>query len=101
MTYTEAQSVKADAGSAMLGDGAIDIDGKKNNYSGLWTTADVAREIQVSTRTVANWRTSRKVPSLKIGRAVRFVPEHVLRALNAFEVKAIEPVRSRINKEGK
>ena len=72
----------------MVGDGAIYIDGKQN-YTGLWTTEDVAREIQISTRCVANWRTSRRLPFLKIGRSVRFVPEKVLCALRAFEVKAI------------
>jgi len=67
----------------------VTIDSNKIIQRGFWTAQDVAREAQVCERTVANWRTSRRIPFVKIGRSVRFVPENVCRALAAFEVKSI------------
>jgi excisionase family DNA binding protein len=55
----------------------------------LWTREDVANQYQVSVRTVGGWVASRRVPFLRIGRAVRFRPEAVEKALSKFEIKAV------------
>jgi len=48
----------------------------------------LARAINVSSRTVSNWQSSGKIPFLKPSqRCVRFVLPDVLRALQRFEVK--------------
>lgn len=58
-------------------------------HAAVWTRDDVARHYRVSVRTVGNWIAERRIPTLKIGKAVRFRPDSVERALNKFEVKAV------------
>jgi excisionase family DNA binding protein len=55
----------------------------------VWTRHDVATAYQVSLRTVGQWIFERRIPYIKLGRAVRFRPDAVERALNKFEVKAV------------
>jgi excisionase family DNA binding protein len=55
----------------------------------LWTREDVANHYRVSIRTVGEWIAARRIPFLRIGRAVRFRPESVEKALEKFEVKAV------------
>ena len=43
----------------------------------LWTTADVARYLNVSQTTVRTWQLGRKLPFIKIGGTVRFVPREM------------------------
>ena len=53
----------------------------------LWKKSDVAAAAKVSSLTVDNWTATRRVPFLKIGHTVRFVPEAVMAALGRFEFK--------------
>ena len=53
----------------------------------LWTREDVSRNCQVSVRTVAAWVADRRIPAIKLGRAVRFRPDAVMRALQKFEIR--------------
>lgn len=60
-----------------------------SSHPNIWTRFDVASTYQVSPRTVGKWIAERRIPVLKIGRAVRFRPEAVAKALEKFEVKAV------------
>jgi excisionase family DNA binding protein len=55
----------------------------------VWTRHDVAQTYRVSLRTVGQWVAERRIPAMKLGRAVRFRPDAVARALEKFEVKAV------------
>ncbi|MDQ3573451.1 MAG: helix-turn-helix domain-containing protein [Actinomycetota bacterium] len=43
----------------------------------LWTTGDVARFLSVSQATVRSWQQGHRIPFLKIGGTIRFVPEEI------------------------
>jgi excisionase family DNA binding protein len=43
----------------------------------LWTASDVAEFLAISERTVRAWQLDHKLPFLKIGGTVRFVPSEV------------------------
>ena len=58
-------------------------------HAPLWTREDVSRTYRVSVRTVGNWIAERRIPVLKLGKAVRFRPDAVAKALEKFEVKAV------------
>lgn len=52
----------------------------------LWTTDDVARELQVSTDTIAKWRSKRQgPPAVKLGSLVRYRPADVAAWVDALE----------------
>ena len=55
----------------------------------VWTRHDIANNYRVSLRTVGQWIAERRIPTLKLGRAVRFRPDAVAKALEKFEVKAV------------
>jgi excisionase family DNA binding protein len=55
----------------------------------VWTRNDVAQNCRVSLRTVGQWIAERRIPYIKLGRAVRFRPDAVAKALEKFEVKAV------------
>jgi excisionase family DNA binding protein len=55
----------------------------------VWTREDVAKNYQVSVRTVGEWIAYRRIPTIRIGRTVRFRPDAVAKALEKFEVKAV------------
>ena len=48
----------------------------------------LAELLGVSERTIRNWRASRIIPFIKVGRVILFDPEAVERALLKFERKA-------------
>jgi len=56
---------------------------------GLLCKTDIARNCKVSTRTVDHWLRQRKIPAIKIGRAIRFRWSAVEAALIKFERKAV------------
>ena len=43
----------------------------------LWTTEDVALYLRVSEATVRSWQQCRRLPFVKIGGTVRFVPAEI------------------------
>lgn len=45
----------------------------------LWTADDVARFLSVSATTVRAWQQAHRLPFIKIGGTVRFVPEDIRR----------------------
>lgn len=45
----------------------------------LWTIGDVAAYLQVSAHTVRKWHERGRIPSMKVGRGVRFDPSAVRR----------------------
>ena len=53
--------------------------------SGLMTTKELARFLKFSARHISNLVRSRRIPRIKIGHAVRFDPEAVLRAMDRYE----------------
>lgn len=55
----------------------------------LWTREDVSRHCQVSLRTVTQWIAERRIPAIKLGRAVRFRPDAVMKALQKFEIREV------------
>jgi excisionase family DNA binding protein len=56
----------------------------------LATTEDVARHCHVSKRTVQAWSYNKIIPSLKIGRLVRFRLKDVERALNRHRIEEVK-----------
>jgi excisionase family DNA binding protein len=56
----------------------------------LATTEDVARHCRVSKRTVQAWYYNKIIPSLKIGRLVRFRLKDVERALNRHTIQEVK-----------
>jgi excisionase family DNA binding protein len=53
--------------------------------AGFIDQAELLRRLPVSRRTIQNWRTSGKIPSIKIGRRVLFCWENVAEALRRLE----------------
>jgi excisionase family DNA binding protein len=49
----------------------------------------LARALNVGRTTIENWTHSRRIPSLKLGRVLRYDLKKVLAALEAYERKAI------------
>ena len=49
----------------------------------------MAGELNVTPRTLRNWRYLRIVPCTKIGHVIRYDPEAVFKALKAYERKAL------------
>ncbi len=43
----------------------------------LWTTEDVARFLSVSQTTVRSWQQGHRVPFVKIGGTIRFIPADI------------------------
>lgn len=59
-----------------------------NNYPTLLKRPQLARAINVSTRTVDNWQRSKRIPYLKLSaRCVRYHLPSVLAALRKFEIR--------------
>ena len=54
----------------------------------FWTEQQLAQEMAVNMRTIRNWRTRRIIPSIKIGRVVRYERASVLAALARQTVQA-------------
>jgi excisionase family DNA binding protein len=50
----------------------------------------LAEALAVGRTTIENWTRSRRIPSLKIGRVLRYDLQKVLAALAAYERKAIQ-----------
>jgi excisionase family DNA binding protein len=50
-----------------------------DTFESYWTKKDVARFLSVSVRKIEQMMKSKKLPFLKIGGAVRFIPEEVKR----------------------
>ena len=57
--------------------------------SGLLNRQQIAELIGVSTRTISNLVSSRRIPVIKFGKSVRFDPSKVLKALEKYEIEAI------------
>jgi excisionase family DNA binding protein len=57
--------------------------------SGLFNRQQIAELIGVSTRTISNLVSSRRIPVIKFGKSVRFDPSKVLKALEKYEIDAI------------
>ena len=57
--------------------------------SGLFNRQQIAELIGVSTRTISNLVSSRRIPVIKFGKSVRFNPSKVLKALEKYEIDAI------------
>jgi len=67
--------------------------GINHNYSstqnGLLTTRELASLLKFSERHIANLVKSRYIPRIKIGHAVRFDGDAVLKALKSYEEKEV------------
>jgi excisionase family DNA binding protein len=60
------------------------------NGVGFINQTELLRRLPVSRRTIHNWRTSGKIPSIKIGRRVLFCWENVAEALRRLE-RGVQP----------
>jgi excisionase family DNA binding protein len=76
------------------------VDERANEFDGQGGTGDIvfpvllnihqlAKALGVGRTTVENWTRSRRIPSLKIKRVLRYDLQKVLAALAAYERKAI------------
>ncbi|HSH59106.1 MAG TPA: helix-turn-helix domain-containing protein [Acidimicrobiales bacterium] len=54
----------------------------------LWTASDVAEFLSISERTVRAWQLDHKLPYLKIGGTVRFIPEEIRTWASFHEVRS-------------
>lgn len=54
---------------------------------GLWTTEDVARYLSVAPKTVRKWQLGGRLPFVKLGGLVRYVPEDVRQWVGAQRVE--------------
>jgi predicted DNA-binding transcriptional regulator AlpA len=62
-----------------------------NDSLPLLTAKQLSAEIQVSRRTIGAWTSSRKIPSLRLGRrCVRYDLSRVRAALLKFELEAVQ-----------
>jgi hypothetical protein len=57
----------------------------------------LARRYTVCVRTVENWMKERRIPVIRLGRAVRFDPIRCDVALARFEIRAVGDVQPRNN----
>ena len=57
--------------------------------SAFLTKDDIAQRCRVSRRTIDNWISKRMIPSIKMGRVLRFSWPSVQAALMRFELKAV------------
>jgi excisionase family DNA binding protein len=57
----------------------------QNSNAGFIDEKELLRRLPVSRRTIHNWRTSGKIPSIKIGRRILFCWENVSAALRRLE----------------
>jgi len=60
-----------------------------STQNGLLTTRELASLLKFSERHIANLVKTRRIPRIKIGHAVRFDGDAVLRALKAYEEEEI------------
>lgn len=58
--------------------------------NGAITARQLADELGVVPRTVQRWCRDRRVPHLKIGRTIRFLPAHVEEIRRTYELGALE-----------
>ena len=56
----------------------------------LLTTEEFADALGLSPKTVRQWTWTRRVPFVRVGRAIRFHPETVTEIINRGEVPALE-----------
>jgi len=68
---------------------ALKLQGIGNIHSRPLTKPELAEYMGVSRRTVDTWVSTRKIPSIKIGRLVRFNLVDVQKALKRFTVKEV------------
>lgn len=54
------------------------------------TARDLAAELGVVPRTVQRWARDRRVPHLRIGRTIRFLPKHVEEIRRVYEQGVLE-----------
>jgi len=61
----------------------------------LWTVDDVAAFLRVAPKTIRHWQTTCRLPFLKVGGTVRFLPEEVRKwATNHDQDKPIQAARN-------
>jgi excisionase family DNA binding protein len=53
------------------------------------TEVEMAEQLNVTRRTLRNWRYKRIVPFIQIGHVIRFNPEAVFKALKQYERKPL------------
>jgi excisionase family DNA binding protein len=56
----------------------------------LLTTVEFAEALGLSPKTVRQWTWARKVPFVRVGRAIRFRPETVTEMIDRGQVPALE-----------
>jgi excisionase family DNA binding protein len=62
-------------------------------HRSLLTTDEFAAALGLSSKTIRQWTWTRRVPFVRVGRAIRFRPETVDEILNRGSVPALEQTR--------
>lgn len=65
----------------------------KNAQRNLLTTEEFAAALGLSPKTVRQWTWMRRVPFIRVGRAIRFRPETVNEIIDRGTIPALEPRR--------
>lgn len=60
---------------------------KEKQTNGIYTTAELARKLRVSTRTIQMWRTKRLIEYHKINRKIFYYENAVVEFLNSYTIK--------------
>ena len=63
----------------------------KATQHNLLTTEEFAAALGLSSKTVRQWTWMRRIPFVRVGRAIRFRPETVDEIVNRGSVPALEP----------
>jgi excisionase family DNA binding protein len=63
----------------------------KNTQRNLLTTEEFAAALGLSPKTVRQWTWMRRVPFIRVGRAIRFRPETVNEIIDRGTIPALEP----------
>jgi excisionase family DNA binding protein len=63
----------------------------KNTQRNLLTTEEFAAALGLSPKTIRQWTWMRRVPFIRVGRAIRFRPETVNEIIDRGTIPALEP----------
>jgi len=61
-------------------------DSASNDVASLWSTAETARRLNVCKRTVIYWRDQGRLPHVRLGKSVRFIPSDVEEFIKAHRI---------------
>lgn len=72
---------RADELRSVIGELSLSLQENENPLSSLLNSRQMAARLNVSLRTLSNWASQRKIPYVKLGRAIRFNASKVIETL--------------------